>query len=85
MNRRGLRHVEDRRAIGFAIAHVALVGGTIALVQDGAARAWFVLTAAVLACSSFHARGKTVCANSMECRLEDADSAVLRALEVPSR
>lgn len=34
-----------------------------------------------LACSSYHFRGKTVCANSMEMRLDDADNAVLRALE----
>jgi site-specific DNA recombinase len=34
-----------------------------------------------LACSSYHFRGTSVCANSMEMRLEDADNAVLRALE----
>jgi hypothetical protein len=33
------------------------------------------------ACSSFHHRGKTVCANSLEMRLPDAEEAVLRALE----
>jgi hypothetical protein len=32
------------------------------------------------ACSSFHHRGKTVCANSPEMRLEDAEHAVLTAL-----
>lgn len=33
------------------------------------------------ACSSFHHRGKAVCANSLEMRLADADNAVLTALE----
>jgi site-specific DNA recombinase len=33
------------------------------------------------ACSSFHHRGKAVCANNLEMRLADADNAVLGALE----
>jgi Recombinase/Recombinase zinc beta ribbon domain len=33
------------------------------------------------ACSSFHHRGRAVCANSLEMRLSEADEAVLNALE----
>ena len=33
------------------------------------------------ACSSFHHRGRAVCANSLEMRLADADESVLTALE----
>lgn len=43
--------------------------------SHGRQRAYFY------ACSSFHHRGKTVCANSLEMRLPDAEEAVLRALE----
>ena len=32
------------------------------------------------ACSSFHHRGKTVCSNSLEMRLEEADEAIVSAL-----
>jgi hypothetical protein len=43
--------------------------------SHGSKRAYFY------ACSSFHHRGITVCANSLEMRLEDAEHAVLAALE----
>jgi hypothetical protein len=43
--------------------------------SHGRARAYFY------ACSSFHHRGTTVCANSLEMRLEDAEGAILLALE----
>jgi site-specific DNA recombinase len=52
-------------------------GGTLIVRSrsHGRKRAYFY------ACSSFHHRGTTVCANSLEMRLEDAEHAVLTALE----
>jgi hypothetical protein len=54
-----------------------LCGGTLMVRSrsHGCRRAYFY------ACSSFHHRGKTVCPNSLEMRLQDADEAVLTALE----
>ena len=44
-------------------------------VVAGKRRAYFY------ACSSFHHRGRAVCTNSLEMRLQDADEAILTALE----
>lgn len=53
-SRRGaLRHVEDRRAVGLAAGHLALVVATVATYASGAPAAWFILTTALLAASSF--------------------------------
>ncbi|MEO8520558.1 MAG: recombinase family protein [Acidobacteriota bacterium] len=59
------------------LSRCGICGGTMIVRsrQHGSRRAYFY------ACSSFHHRGKTVCANSMEMRLADADDAVLSALE----
>ena len=49
-----LRHAADRRALGFALAHLALVAGTLAAYRDGYPIWFFVaVTGPVLAASAF--------------------------------
>jgi site-specific DNA recombinase len=59
------------------LSRCGLCGGTLIVRSrsHGRQRAYYY------ACSSFHHRGKTVCPNSLEMRLQDADDAVLTALE----
>jgi hypothetical protein len=59
------------------LARCGQCGGTMTVRSrnHGSRRAFFY------ACSSFHHRGKAVCANSLEMRLAEADNAVLAALE----
>ena len=59
------------------LSRCGLCGGTMIVRSrsHGRQRAYFY------ACSSFHHRGKTVCTNSLEMRLQDADDAVLSALK----
>jgi hypothetical protein len=59
------------------LARCGQCGGTMTVKSrgHGQKRAQFY------ACSSFHHRGKAICANSLEMRMADADNAVLGALE----
>jgi site-specific DNA recombinase len=59
------------------MSRCGLCGGTMIVRSrsHGRQRAYFY------ACSSFHHRGKTVCPNSLEMRLEVAEGAILSALE----
>ena len=59
------------------LARCAECGGTLTVRSrgNGTRRAFFY------ACSSFHHRGRAVCANSLEMRLADADESVLTELE----
>jgi site-specific DNA recombinase len=59
------------------MSRCGLCGGTMIVRSrsHGKRRAYFY------ACSSFHHRGKAVCVNSLEMRLEDAEGAILTALE----
>jgi hypothetical protein len=58
------------------LSRCGLCGGTLIVRSrsHGSKRAFFY------ACSSFHHRGKTVCPNSLEMRLEEADEAIVLAL-----
>jgi site-specific DNA recombinase len=59
------------------LSRCGVCGGTLIVRSrsHGHRRAYFY------ACSSFNHRGKTVCANSLEMRVQDADQGVLTALE----
>ena len=67
----------ESRYLLTGLSRCGACGGTFIVRSrnHGSRRAYFY------ACSSFHHRGRTVCANSVEVRLEDADRAILQALE----
>ncbi len=70
-------HGSESKYLLTGLARCASCGGTLTVRSrsHGKRRAYFY------ACSSFHHRGQAVCANSLEMRLEDADQAVLTAIE----
>ena len=67
----------EARHLLTGMSRCGVCGGTLVVRSrsHGKRRAFFC------ACSSFHHRGKAVCANSVEMRVTDADAAVLDALE----
>jgi hypothetical protein len=66
-----------RRGIDYGLAQCAVCGGGVYVTSrsHGRRRAFFY------ACTSFHRKGRTVCANNQQVVLEDAEAEVMAAVE----